>query len=436
MKDIFGQYIARYAEKEAQQLHRILCEQKTLFSIAYKAVIIIPARQEPPFLYRVMQKVGPAASGGKYLVVVVANETAVHIEDKPLDEAEHSQTTVCSQFLLASEYECTAMGSNSFLCRGTGWDVLLIDRESPGRELPSGQGVGLARKIGCDVAAVCIHHKIVVCPWLYNTDADAVLPSDYFVPLATGCAAAVFPYEHVGAAQDPVTQAHTLYEIWLRYYVEGLYRAGSAYAFSTIGSTIAVSFLAYLQVRGVPKRLAGEDFHLLNKLAKVGQIFRVDSGAIALACRRSSRALFGTGKRTADIVQSEDPLRSTMFYHPKVFSLLRSLLQDLSQVARGGAFCLQREWYPGICRIGLDASLRSLWETSSPSNILRRFHEKFDGLQTLRFLRTLQREYPLVTWDKAVEHFGYDPEQGPEQVCDSMKNMSRRFGKFAGVPVL
>ena len=62
--------------------------------------------------------------------------------------------------------------------------------------------------------------------------------------------------------------------------------ARSPYAFHTIGSTMAVSANHYAKVRGFPKREAGEDFYLLNKLAKVKTL-----GAQGCSRRRSGSHL-------------------------------------------------------------------------------------------------------------------------------------------------
>ena len=67
-----------------------------------------------------------------------------------------------------------------------------------------------------------------------------------------------------------------LYEYSLRYYVAGLTYAQSPYAFHTIGSTMAVNAEHYASVRGFPRREAGEDFYLLNKLAKVGSVHTLE----------------------------------------------------------------------------------------------------------------------------------------------------------------
>ena len=109
--------------------------------------------------------------------------------------------------------------------------------------------------------------------------------------------------------------------------------ARSPYAFHTIGSTMAVNAFHYAKVRGFPRRQAGEDFYLLNKLAKVGAIRQLseetECESIDIAARLSDRVPFGTGAATGKIMELEDPAREYLFYHPAVFGLLRGWLGSL-----------------------------------------------------------------------------------------------------------
>ncbi len=118
--------------------------------------------------------------------------------------------------------------------------------------------------------------------------------------------------------------ATALYELRLHHYVRGLEYAGSPYAFHTLGSCLAVSFEGYAQVRGFPKRSGGEDFHLLNKLAKTGPVIRLAGDCIELASRHSQRAPFGTGAAVARISNAGMPLTLPLFYHPACFAALRA----------------------------------------------------------------------------------------------------------------
>src|SRR5690606_17786041 len=94
---------------------------------------------------------------------------------------------------------------------------------------------------------------------------------------------------------QPSWHALVLYEISLRSYEYGLAYAGSPYAFQTLGSTLALNPAAYAKVRGFPKRLAGEDFYILNKLIKIGPIYLRNDRCLQIKDRPSQRVPFGTG---------------------------------------------------------------------------------------------------------------------------------------------
>ena len=216
--------------------------------------------------------------------------------------------------------------------------LLVIDRFSLGRQIPAKQGVGLARKIGADIASAFIHKGNIASRWIHSTDADVKLPSDYFLatqsieqPLAS--AALLYPFEH--RCTDLTLQPFiNLYEFKLRYYVAALQHSGSLYAFHTIGSLMCINADSYASVRGFPKRSAAEDFYLLNKLAKVGSIQSLKQPIIEVEARLSNRVPFGTGPALSHIKEMTNPLDQYCFYNPRSFvdlSMWLSLASPLWQ---------------------------------------------------------------------------------------------------------
>ena len=154
-------------------------------------------------------------------------------------------------------------------------------QSSKGLDLPSKTGVGLARKIAADVALKLISDGKIKTTWVHCTDADVILPTDYFIftNKIQNCSAAIYPYFHKQEHDDELRKkSMLLYELSLRHYVNGLLYAKSNYAHHTIGSTIAVDLEAYAKVRGFPARESGEDFYILNKLSKIGRIKKISGG--------------------------------------------------------------------------------------------------------------------------------------------------------------
>ena len=126
--------------------------------------------------------------------------------------------------------------------------IVVIDRASPGKRLPPKQGVGLARKIGSDIALRLYRDGYVTSPWLCQTDADARLPKDYFSALSSHQGTVVFSHQHV--SDDAMLQfAAKLYDAHMQYYVQALACQGSPYAYPTLGSTIAVQANSYARAR-------------------------------------------------------------------------------------------------------------------------------------------------------------------------------------------
>ena len=162
------------------------------------------------------------------------------------------------------------------------------------------------------------------------------LPNDYFDQTAAldpeGTGAAIYAFEHRFDPAPAVAQAARLYEISLRYNVLGLAWAGSPYAYQSMGSCVVISGNSYAAVRGFPRKNAAEDFYVLNKLAKVGSIFRLTGSPILLEGRPSDRVPFGTGRAIRDLVSKKRGLANFRLFHPLVFAHLAGWLDVLGAI--------------------------------------------------------------------------------------------------------
>jgi len=74
-------------------------------------------------------------------------------------------------------------------------------------------------------------------------------------------------------------------------------------------------------------RSAGEDFYLLNKLAKVGEIHRAIGAGVTITSRQSSRVPFGTGPAVQHLLETEDISSAPLFYDARCFKTLGDLLK-------------------------------------------------------------------------------------------------------------
>lgn len=422
-------YLTYYAEPEAQTV--------ASFNQCFERGLAIPIYREPVAVLERFCDFAEQHSGTLLLLV--------------LNRPDHDP---CTEWLepwlnhdrLASEqcfWRCDESHLHAYqLANDSG--VLIIDRAVQGDSIPKKQGVGLARKIGADILYALIQQKKVSSTWLSNTDADALLPDDYFSaltqinnaqhnnaqynnPLLNGTkpiAACVYPFEHIVIDATPPLPT-LLYEFSLHYYVNGLQWAGSPYAYHTIGSIIAIQATHYAQVRGFPKRAGAEDFYLLNKLAKTGSIISLEKPCIKIAARHSTRVPFGTGPATAELSRLDEPLQMPL-YHPASFFYLRSFLavikllseeyanisdtieRVLAQQESIASVDLNRDWLLELAdHFALEKALQHSYQHGKTADTrLQHLLHWFDGFKTLKLIHWLrEKKLEKITYQDWVQNW-------------------------------
>jgi hypothetical protein len=283
--------------------------------------------------------------------------------------------------------------------------LLVVDRARSGRRLPPKQGVGLARKIAGDVALALIREGVVQSEWIRCTDADVAVPVDYLDRLAEpipGASAALMPFAHQPEGDEIQQRAMRIYDAYLQSYVDGLEAAGSPYAFHTIGSLISVQAHAYAVVRGIPRREAGEDFYLLNKLAKVGDVHTLDGAPVKIRGRVSDRVPFGTGAALKEIRAALAKGEPTRSYDPRVFDGVKVWLQalnrfaeepdleDLEKAVRAAPPPLGESLFSTLRDMGAFAAAAKACRQVSGEQLHRRLMEWNDAFRTLKLVHGLR----------------------------------------------
>ncbi|MED5260890.1 MAG: hypothetical protein VX574_00615 [Myxococcota bacterium] len=312
-------YLAVHAEPESQ-----LSESFAAGLQPYGHVLAIPASGETSELVQALSSI-PSSPLGPVLTILVVNAPA----DAP-NWVHRANTQTLRTF--AQERSAPRMVSpNAALYEHARGDLLVVDRAKDPNHFPPGQGVGLARKIGGDLALALIASGRVSSPWIHISDADVIFPDDYFQQVPESAdpriGALLYRFRHRPGDDSRSYEAALQYEATLRYYVTGLGFAGSKYAFHSIGSTLALRADAYAQVRGFPRRTAAEDFYLLNKIAKVGRVRSLPGAPLKLSSRVSGRVPFGTGAAIGRMLENPERERGT--YHPALFYHLRAWLDTL-----------------------------------------------------------------------------------------------------------
>ena len=390
----------------------------------YDFVVVVPAYAEASSFVDGYREA--ARRAGSVLLVVVLNGR-IGAEEKI-----HAANEACFRGL-AERYSLREFRKGAWLGQDARLTVLVVDRFTVGRRLPFRQGVGLARKIGADLGLELVATRRVRHPFLAFTDADAQLPGDYFERIASldaDCSAALFPFWHERTGLAAIDRATALYEIRLRYYRRGLAWAGSPYAFHTVGSTIAVHALWYALARGVPRRRAGEDFYLLNKLSKLRPLTCLKGDPIRLCSRLSERVPFGTGAESARLARGA----AAELYHRECFLAVRQVTSALRRLAQEAVGTDAVGWSAAISHIfsDMDVTVQEFLEAQGAPDIWRRvcqnatdsgmrshrLHEWFDAFRTLKLIHWVRDHgAPSTPWYEAVQRAPFMDEVIDDGAC-------------------
>ncbi|NRD75094.1 hypothetical protein HQQ94_18095 [Shewanella sp. VB17] len=346
-------YVTRYGEPEVQSVKQALALVSPQ-RVDYCAVV--PAYKESlAFIHHYMALAENLREDQSICLIVVINQP-----DSAISPHEDNQSLLT---FLSGKPMLTKVDNIGLHQLSPRFTVLSVDRFSQHR-IPHKQGVGLARKIGVDIACQLYLDEFLSSSWVGSTDADARPNGDY-LQTVNACpddhSAQVFEFEHIRDTNNDVRystifEATQRYEKSLRYYVDGLGFTQSEYAFHTIGSAFAIELNYYAQVRGFPKRAAGEDFYLLNKLRKVGPIFIQNEYVLPILSRVSDRVPFGTGPAVDKMLQSDNADKTWPMYHPLCFYALKALLYAVK------VWIKQHSWGTSdlLCKSSLMPMLSSL----------------------------------------------------------------------------
>lgn len=391
---VIEQYLQRFSEPESRLVASLLEHQ-------YQYCLIIPAYNESSvFLDAICRYSGQCS----LLVILVVNQPDDDPDLAPQINLYKSALQIGSVRKQVENLTIVTLANEQS-------GLLVIDRFSDGFAIPRKQGVGRARKVAMDTAVATIYSGKVTSSAIYSSDADAALPEDYFSlnHLNQGDSAGVFRFNHAASGDSEVDSATKLYEQRLHHYVLGLQFAASPYAFHTIGSCLLVDALAYCQVRGFPKKAAGEDFYLLNKLAKQGKVQSL-SPQLMIQSRVSDRVPFGTGPAVQEIVQKQLTEETYLVYHPQIFVHLKTLLKAFSALTPDTLGALNEAHFDSISQDYLVQA--GFWQTCkkwqkqgySQAQLQKALTDWFDGFRTLKYVHFLRgSDYPDIPLAQALQ---------------------------------
>jgi glycosyltransferase involved in cell wall biosynthesis len=269
-------------------------------------------------------------------------------------------------------------------------------------------GAGLARKIGMDEATSRFDKLNNDGGYIISLDADTTVEKNYFTAIehavedGPSINAGILYFEHPvegsefsGEVYDAVAQ----YELFLRYYNQGLRWTGFPYAFHTIGSAFFVCASAYVKQGGMIRRKAGEDFYFLNKIFQLGKIREVNSTAVYPSPRFSDRVLFGTGPEVEKI--TNEPDKPYMTYNPEAFYTLGKFFSGIGrlfQCSEHDAKVFLNDLDPGLKdflgKNGFYQTVKRINNNCRRPEVFRKhFFQWFGGLKVIKYMHKVHETH-------------------------------------------
>ncbi|MBC8256112.1 MAG: glycosyltransferase family 2 protein [Candidatus Marinimicrobia bacterium] len=349
-----------------------------LINRTFKQTIVIPAYEELEFLPKTLESINknkPELLEQSLVVVVVNNATHA-----PQSVKENNQLTL--QNLNENIYQFT---------------LAVIDAASSGLELPlKHAGVGLARKIGIDLA---LPHLTSPYSLIFCTDADTKVGTDYLSKVlqyfeSLDVQAAVVGFHHQRSNNSVLDATIRQYEKFLLSTAQKMKDAGSPYGYVAMGSTIVCTAEVYCAVGGMPRKKATEDFYFLQELSKYCGVQTIPETLVFPSSRPISRVYLGTGYRMEQMQKGFDI--ANLYYSDDAFLNLSKWLQLGSHAFGINLHDILKQLtdiHPNLVEFLESEGIGVVWSkiqynAPSDTHFIKQFHRWFDGLKTIRFLKS------------------------------------------------
>lgn len=286
-------------------------------------------------------------------------------------------------------------------------EITILDRYSQGNGWKGKRfGVGWARKTAMDaIDQLAGKDDLIV-----SIDADTSYPAEYLQSVVNlfdknpDLIALSNPYYHRLTKQNDIDRAVLRYEIYMRNYSLNMLRIKSPYAYTALGSAIALPVWAYRKIGGITPHKSGEDFYLLQKLSKTGKICSYNCVKVYPSSRVSGRVFFGTGPAVKKGLKGE--WNSYPVYHYSQFNRIME------------TFNLFEELYSNSIPTPMDDFLKALfresdiWEplrnnSSGEEGFKQLCMQKIDGLRILQFLKKSWPDIMISDEISLMENMNY-----------------------------
>lgn len=267
-------------------------------------------------------------------------------------------------------------------------------------------GVGLARKIGMDLAVEHFLNTQNPKGIIISLDADCTVSSNFL----TGILAAygqnaklcctVQNFHHRVEKNDPqLENAIRQYEQYIHYFSRMLRFVEFPYFYHTIGSAFSVATDAYVRVGGMGRQQGGEDFYFLQKVFALEKTKSLEDIFVYPMARYSDRIPFGTGPALQKIIDDPDGQMKAYNYDSfvalkELFDLRKSFFKQDTGVIKQKISLL----HPAIVRFSEETDVLSEIEDSNQNsatlaNFEKRFFHHFNAFKIIKYLNFAHPRY-------------------------------------------
>ncbi len=282
-------------------------------------------------------------------------------------------------------------------------------------------GVGLARKIGMDLAVERFGQINNENGVILSLDADARIDRNYFTAYeeimlnknsAGGC---IYQFAHDLKGEKYTREIYSAiaqYELHLRYYKHILDFTGFPHSHYTIGSCFGIKAGLYASHGGMNRRQGGEDFYFLNKVFPNTEFIEINNSCISLSPRPSARVPFGTGPVVTKL--SQQPGKDYTTYNPQAFFELKQVFDSVNKFYQNtisSAENITGSSSPCMKTFLMDQHFPDKLEeikrnTSSLPAFRKRFFLWFDGFKVVKYLNYAHlKQYKKIPVSDAVKSF-------------------------------
>jgi hypothetical protein len=175
----------------------------------------------------------------------------------------------------------------------------------------------------------------------------------------------------------------------------------------------------YTLVGGMNKRKAGEDFYFLHKFTTAFDFGEIRNTTVYPSSRISDRVPFGTGRA---ILQADQTGVQIDTYNPQSYLLFYRLLKNMDSWTTG-MFIIESESHALLNYLEeikfKDLLSECFSNTSSKQQFVKRFFNRFDAFQFMKYLHYLRNNglenvRPLAAANALLEKFGLSQKQTNE----------------------